>query len=269
MIVTGAIKIQENFISGERNGQAVMVPGPNARSNYKPCYLQLTTDPDLKQYVIQNQTFKESLILKLKEKTSVTESIAKDLARMRDMMEFNDKTAKWKQKTDGSIQSDLVKSLKLVLLEGMKDTVGKNFFRDVIDHIRGLLFEPDEPKQFYAYILGNNDSNKSLGKDILIKYEDHIDISSGSSSSSGTSASSDSSIEDDGEGEPLADGPVTRSKSQSLPQAGRKDSYFIPEETVTKVADVVCITPLWSPDVQHCKMVIEIKSTTIMNSHET
>ncbi len=199
----------------------------------------------------------------------MTESIATDLTRMRDMMEFNDKTAKWKQKTDGSIQSDLVKSLKLVLLEGMKDTVGKNFFRDVIDHIRGLLFEPDEPKQFYAYILGNNDSNKSLGKDILIKYEDHIDISSGSSSSSGTSASSDSSIEDDGEGEPLADGPVTRSKSQSLPQAGRKDSYFIPEETVTKVADVVCITPLWSPDVQHCKMVIEIKSTTIMNYHET
>ena len=59
---------------------------------------------------------------------------------------------------------------KFVLLEGMKDTVAKKFFQEVIHHIRGLLFKPDDPKQFYAYILGNNDSNKSLGKDIHIKY---------------------------------------------------------------------------------------------------
>ena len=98
------------------------------------------------------------------------ESIAKDLTRMRDMMEYNELTAKWKQKTDDSIPSDLVKSLKFVLLEGMKDTVAKKFFQEVIHHIRGLLFKPDDPKQFYAYILGNNDSNKSLGKDIHIKY---------------------------------------------------------------------------------------------------
>ncbi len=48
VIVTGAIKIEENFISEEENGQVVMVPGPSARSNYKPYYLQLATDPDLK-----------------------------------------------------------------------------------------------------------------------------------------------------------------------------------------------------------------------------